>query len=167
MGNISIIVASSINHVIGINNQLPWHLPADLQYFKKLTTGHTILMGRKTFESIGKPLPNRNNVVISRNPAFKSEGVIVYNNIHTALRACDINSDVFIIGGDQIYRQSLQLANTVYRTKVHTYIDHGDAFFPDLLPTEWILQHSDFHAADEKNKFDYTFETYTRKSSTS
>lgn len=164
---LAIIVAVSENQVIGINNDLPWRLPADLKYFKNLTTGHTVVMGRKTFDSIGKALPNRRNIVLSRNAATCPEGVECISNLDTLQEWLQKNlsdSDtVFIIGGDTIYRQTLHLAETVYLTRVHTQITKGNAFFPELDPDEWELRESKFHTRDEKNAYDYTFEKYTRK----
>ena len=119
---ISLLVAVSENNVIGVNNQLPWHLPADLQYFKQLTLEHTIIMGRKTFDSIGKPLPKRENIVITRNNSFKVDGVIAFQTIEDALAYCNNKDEVFIIGGDEIFKQFVNRADFIYRTKVHTYI---------------------------------------------
>ncbi len=160
---LSIIVATSLNHVIGVNNQLPWHLPADLKYFKQLTTGHTIIMGRKTYESIGKALPNRLNIVITRSKTFEADGVIVKNSIEDALDYCQNLDEVCIIGGDTIYQQMMQLTQTIYVTKVHTHIENGDAFFPELDLKQWRLSSSVFHEKDDRNAFDYTFEIYERK----
>lgn len=159
---LSIIVATSLNDVIGVNNQLPWHLPADLKYFKLLTTGHTILMGRKTYESIGRPLPNRLNLVITRSKSFEVAGVTVKHSIEEALEFCKNQEEVFIIGGDTIYRQMLPYAQNIYVTKVHTTIENGDAFFPSLDPKQWHLNSSVFHEKDDKNVFDYTFEVYEK-----
>ncbi len=160
---LSIIVAASFNRVIGVDNQLPWHLPADLKYFKSLTTNHTILMGRKTFASIGKPLPNRENIVITRDQNFHVDGVLCMHSIEEALAYCaNKEEEVFIIGGDTIYKQTLGLANKVYRTKVHTSIDDGTAYFPTLKVNEWDLISSEYHEEDDKNEYDYTFEVYVR-----
>lgn len=165
--SIAIIVAVSENQVIGINNDLPWRLPADLKHFKNLTTGHTVVMGRKTFDSIGKALPNRRNIVISRNTTTCPEGVECISRLDglpTLANQQALDSQiVFIIGGDTIYRQTLHLADTVYLTRVHTHIQDGNAFFPELNPDEWELIESEFHSGDEKNDYDYTFEKYSRK----
>ncbi len=160
---LSLLVAVSLNHVIGIHNQLPWHLPADLKYFKKLTTGHTILMGRKTYDSIGKPLPNRENVVITHSKDFYADGAVVKNSIEDAIEYCKDKEEVFVIGGEIIFNQMMSLADTLYLTRVHTIIENGDAFFQEPGSDEWELVASDFHEKDDKNKFDYTFETYKRK----
>lgn len=161
---LSIIVATSLNNVIGVDNQLPWHLPADLKYFKQLTTGHTILMGRKTFESIGRPLPNRINIVITRSKSFEVEGVIVQNSIEDALQYCQNKDEVFIIGGDTIYKQMMPMVQKIHLTKVHTVIENGDAFFPELDLKQWTLRSSVFHEKDDKNAFDYTFEIFEKVS---
>lgn len=160
---LSIIVAVSENNVIGIDNQLPWHLPADLKYFKNLTTGHTILMGRKTFESIGRPLPNRENIVITRDEQFQHEGIVVKHSIEEAIQYCRQKSDeVFIIGGDTIYQQTISWVNRIYFTRVHVLIENGTAFFPELNMEEWKMVQSDYYLKDEKNQYDYTFEVYDR-----
>jgi len=161
---LTLIVAASLNNVIGVNNTLPWHLPADLKYFKNLTTGHSIVMGRNTFESIGKPLPNRENIVITRNMHFKHEGLVVVYSIEEALQHCrqKEHDEVFIIGGDTIYKQTLAMADTIYLTRVHTTIEQGDAFFPELSTDIWTKTDSYFHEKDEKNQYDYTFETWKK-----
>lgn len=159
---LSLLVAVSLNHVIGIHNQLPWHLPADLKYFKKLTTGHTILMGRKTYDSIGKPLPNRESVVITRSQDFYADGIIVKNSIEDAIEYCKDKDEVFVIGGEIIFNQMMSFADTLYFTRVHTIIENGDAFFQEPDSDEWKLVKSDFHEKDDKNEFDYTFEVYKR-----
>ena len=157
---LSIIVAASNNQVIGVNNDLPWRLPADLKYFKKLTTGHHILMGRKTYESIGKPLPNRTSVIITRNKAYKAEGCHVVNSLSEAIALAEKSGEeeVFLIGGAQLYALAIeeQVVNKVYLTEVNTEIE-GDAFFPKLDPSSWKeISRSSFRA-DEKNPFDYSF----------
>lgn len=160
---LSFIVAASLNHVIGVNNTLPWHLPADLKYFKQLTTGHTILMGRKTYESIGRPLPNRENIVITRSTDFMPEGVIVKYSIKEALDHCATHDEVFVIGGETIFEQLMPFADVIYLTIVHTHIDNGEAFFSIPDKSQWKLTQSEFHQRDEKNSYDYTFETYERR----
>jgi dihydrofolate reductase len=160
--HLSFIVAASLNQVIGINNQLPWHLPADLKYFKKLTTGHTIVMGRKTYDSIGKPLPNRENIVITRSKDFKADGVVIKYSVDEALQYCKDKEQVFVIGGEEIFKQMMDVVHTIYLTIVHITIENGDAFFSVLEKDEWQLTQSEFHNKDEKNELDYTFETYER-----
>lgn len=159
---ITLIVAASDNNAIGINNQMPWHLPNDFKYFKRNTMEHSVLMGRKTFDAIGKPLPDRRNIIITRNADFQGEDIDVANSIHEALLYCRDEREVFIIGGANIYQQALPLANKVLLTRVHTTIQ-GDAFFPELASEEWQLISADPHQADDKHAFDYTFEVYSRK----
>lgn len=135
---LSVIVAVSTNLVIGANNKLLWHISDDLKRFKSLTTGHTVIMGRKTFQSIGRALPNRTNIVISRNPDFTAEGCTVLQSLEQALRVCCNQDEVFIMGGGQIYRQALPLAQKIYLTKVHKEFE-GDTFFPEISPEQWRI----------------------------
>lgn len=155
---ISAIVAMSENRVIGDDNQLPWHLPADLKHFKTITSGHPILMGRKTYESIGRPLPNRTNIIITRNPEFKAEGCIVIQSLDEAIRyAAESNCDeIFIIGGAEVYKQLLPHIKRIYLTIVHENFD-GDAFFPELNLAEWKENKRERHDADDNNEYDYSF----------
>jgi len=163
MNNLSIIVAIASNHAIGKNNQLLWHLPADLKHFKQLTTGHPIIMGRKTFDSIGRPLPNRRNIVITRQSDLKIEGTEVVNSLDEALALCKAENEVFIIGGAELYRTALPLVQKIYLTTVHQAFD-ADAFFPELDLKEWLETEKVTHAPDEKNTLSYTFSTLERKS---
>jgi len=156
MPTINLIVAMANNRVIGLNNQMPWHLPADLQHFKATTMSHPIVMGRKTFESIGRPLPGRRNLVISRNPDLKIEGVEVYNSIESALDACSEASDIMIIGGSNLYSQTLQHADRLFLTFIDLDTD-GDAHFPDWTHMSWQETSRDAHQADEKNPYNYEF----------
>ncbi len=161
--NISIIVAVSENGVIGKDNQLLWHLSSDLKRFKALTTGHTIVMGRNTFLSIGKALPNRRNVVLSR--LMKSgevENVEVFDSLDAFVHALPVDEEVFVIGGGQIYRQFLPFASKVYLTRVHVTID-GDTTFPELPVSEWQEIAMEKMSSDEKNEYDYDFIDYCRK----
>ena len=160
---ISCIVAADELNGIGKNNQLLCHLPADLKYFKNLTTHHAILMGRKTFESIGKPLPNRTNIIISRSD-LNIEGTYCFKSIDEGISFAKSQneSELFIIGGDSIYQQSIDILDTVYLTRIHHSFE-ADAFFPALQEEYWKLNQNEFHAADEKNKFDFSFQTYNRK----
>ena len=164
---LSIIVAVSDNHVIGSGNQLPWHLPADLQYFKTLTTGHPIIMGRKTYESIGRPLPRRANIVITRDSEFTAEGVFVVHSLDEAIECAQqvAPEQAFIIGGDSIYQQAIASAQRVYLTRVHAVIPNGDAFFPVLDQQQWTLISARSAPADEKNPHACTFEVYEKKAS--
>ena len=156
-------MAADENNGIGKNNQLLCHLPADLKYFKNLTTHHAILMGRKTFESIGKPLPNRTNIIISRSD-LNIEGTYCFKSIDEGISFAKSQNEteLFIIGGDSIYQQSMDVLNTVYLTRIHHSFE-ADAFFPALQEEYWQLNQNEFHAADEKNKFDFSFQTYNRK----
>jgi len=161
---ISIIVAIATNHVIGVDNQLPWHLPADLQYFKALTLNHPIIMGRKTYESIGRPLPKRENIVISRSQNIHNDQIVLKNSIEQAFEYCRSKSynEVFIIGGDTIYKQTISLADKLYITRVNTTIENGNAFFPEIDLQEWKLISSMKNLADEKNQFNYSFDVYEK-----
>jgi dihydrofolate reductase len=156
-------VAADENNGIGKNNQLLCHLPADLKYFKNLTTHHAILMGRKTFDSIGKPLPNRTNIIVSRSD-LNIEGTYCFNSIDEGISFAKSQNEteLFIIGGDSIYKQSMDVLNTVYLTRIHHSFE-ADAFFPALQEDYWQLNQNEFHAADEKNKFEFSFQTYNRK----
>jgi dihydrofolate reductase len=159
---LSAIVAMGINRAIGKNNQLLWRLPADLKHFKSLTTGHPILMGRKTFESIGKPLPNRTNIIITRKSNFDAPGCIIATSLAEAIEiGAENDTDIFIIGGAEIYRQLLPQIQRIYLTIVQQKFD-GDTFFPELNEDEWQeVAHSD-HAADAENPFAYSFVTLER-----
>ncbi|WP_316802829.1 dihydrofolate reductase [Pedobacter nototheniae] len=161
--SLSIAVAVGENYAIGKNNQLLWHMPADLKFFKQTTSGHTVIMGRKTFESVGKPLPNRRNIVITRDTTLKIEGVEVVNSLDEAISISkDEEKDVFIVGGAEIYRQALPKTDTLFLTTIHHNFD-ADTFFPEIDRNEWKVLSSEPHKADEKNKYDYTFEVLARK----
>jgi len=159
---ITLIVAASENNVIGQNNQMPWHLPNDFKYFKKTTIAHSVIMGRKTFESIGKALPDRRNIVITKNSAYQAEDIDIANNIGEVFAACRDEQEIFIIGGANIYTQFLPLADKILLTRVHANLT-GDAFFPELNPEQWILSSSENHPADEKHAYAYSFEVYKLK----
>lgn len=160
---LSIAVAVGENYAIGKNNQLLWHMPADLKFFKQTTSGHTVIMGRKTFDSVGRPLPNRRNIVITRDATLKIDGVEVVNSLDEALSISkDEEKDVFIVGGAEIYRQALPKTNTLFLTTIHHNFE-ADTFFPEIDKSEWKLISSEPHKADEKNKYDYTFEVFERK----
>lgn len=159
---ISIVVAVSSNNAIGKDNQLLWHLPADLKHFKEITTGHPIIMGRKTYDSIGRPLPNRRNIVITRNKDLSIAGVEIVGSIAEAISLCAQENEVFIIGGAEIYKHALPLTNSIYLTVVHQHYE-ADAFFPELNENEWATIHQEYHEADEKNSVAYTFSTLERK----
>jgi dihydrofolate reductase len=158
---ISIIVAMARNRVIGVNNTLPWHLPADLKHFKELTMGHHIVMGRKTYESIGRPLPGRTSVVITRNVNNAVPGVIVVNSLEAAIAACGNDEEIFVIGGAELYRQAIGLADRIYMTEIDADIS-GDAHFTDLDHKLWKEAGRDSHEPDEKNRYPYHFVIYDR-----
>lgn len=149
--------------VIGIENRLPWHLPADLQYFKKVTLGKPVIMGRKTFESIGRPLPHRRNIVISRDQHFRREGIEVFHSIDAALRAVSDSEEVMVIGGESFYTQMLPMANRLYITLLNDNEIDGDAFFPKWDDSEWQETWREDHQADEKNTMNYSFILFARK----
>lgn len=159
---ISIIVAVADNNAIGLNNQLLWHISEDLKRFKSLTSGHHIIMGRKTFESIGKPLPNRTNIVISRNPNFKPEGCIVVCSLDEALVIARNEQEVFIIGGGEIYKQVLPLTDRIYLTRVHGSFP-ADTFFPELELMDWEVESTQKGKPAESDELHYTFINYTKK----
>jgi dihydrofolate reductase len=160
---LSMVVAMSQNRVIGKNNQLPWHLPADLKHFKHLTMGHPIIMGRKTYESIGKPLPGRDNIILTRDASFEAPGCIVVTSINEALESADLEDlkEIFIIGGTQIYQALLPRVERIYLTLVHHHFD-GDAFFPELDKKIWLEKICVNHLADEANPYPYSFLIYER-----
>jgi dihydrofolate reductase len=152
---ISMIAAMAKNRVIGHKNALPWHLPEDLRHFRDLTMGHHILMGRKTFESIGKPLPGRQSVVISRNPDFVFPGVEAASSIEEAILLCSGDEEVFFIGGADLYNQAIRLAQRIYLTEIQDEYE-GDAYFPRLDPSEWFETSREVHEG-------YHFAVYDRK----
>ena len=161
---ISLIAAMGENRVIGAGNAIPWHLPADFKHFKELTTGHPVIMGRKTFESIGRPLPGRANIVITRDESYRRDGITVVSSPEAALSAAataEGADEVFIIGGAEIYKIFLHQANRIYLTKIESEFE-GDAFFPELNAEEWSLVSHEEHSADEKNAFSFVFQTYER-----
>ncbi|MEO8158729.1 MAG: dihydrofolate reductase [Betaproteobacteria bacterium] len=157
---ISIIVAMARNRVIGINNALPWHLSADLKRFKALTMGHHIIMGRKTFESIGRILPGRTSVVVTRNPDFQQEGAIVVSDVDSALEKCAGDTEAFVIGGEAIFRAVLPLADRIHVTEIEKYFD-GDTFFPELVSAAW-REVSRESRIDADSKLAYSFVTLER-----
>ena len=160
---ISTIVAVAKNNVIGKDNDIPWYLPADLKYFKKVTSGHHIIMGRKCFESIGRPLPKRTNIIITRNPFFVATNCLVTNSVEDALRIARDNgeTEAFIIGGGQIYEMTQDYWDRVYLTEVDLEVD-GDVYFPALDESTWDLVRTEAHQADDKNEHNYIFKTYER-----
>jgi dihydrofolate reductase len=161
---VSLVVAVSENGIIGKDNKLPWKLPSDLRFFKQLTTGHTVIMGRKTYESIGRPLPNRRNIVLSGNPDFQANGAEVYQTIGEALKACIGEDEVFVIGGATIYTKAFELdiVDRIYMTIVHADFE-GDTYFEIPGGKAWLIDHNERHAADEKNAWAYSFVTKVRQ----
>ncbi|RUT79482.1 dihydrofolate reductase [Ancylomarina longa] len=159
---VSIIVAASRNNVIGKDNQLIWRLSADLQRFKKLTTGHTIIMGRKTFESIGKPLPNRNSIIITNQADYSVAGCLVVHSLEEALEKSKDQEEVFIIGGGSIYKTALSRVDKLYLTLVHHNFK-GDTYFPQLNTADWEISDRKDCFPDDKNEYAYSFIDYKRK----
>lgn len=159
---ISIIVAASTNNVIGVQGKLPWKISDDLKRFKALTLGKPVVMGRRTYESIGRPLPGRQNIVITRQAGFAAEGCDVVASPQEALRIAQDPAEVFVIGGSEIYALFLPKARHLYLTRVHAVID-GDAHFPDIDEQDWQLVDAEFHGASDANQFPFEFRTYERK----
>ena len=157
---ISLIVAADEHNVIGGGNKLLWKLPADLKHFRELTTGHAIIMGRKTYASIGRPLPDRQNIVVTRH-SQEISGCDVVGSIDEALELAKDAREIFVIGGGEIYRQALPLVQRIYLTRVHGTFE-GDVTFPELNMTEWKEMSREQHPADEKNPHAYTFLVYER-----
>lgn len=158
---VSIVVAIAQNNAIGKNNQLLWHLPKDLKHFKDITSGHTVIMGRKTYESVGKPLPNRRNIIITRQNIVV-EGCEVVNSIEDALKLCTGETEVFIVGGAEIYKQAMALTDRIYLTIVHQEFD-ADTYFPEIKETIWKETERQDHESDEKHLFPYSFITLERR----
>ena len=153
---ISMVVAMDTKGVIGRDNELPWHLPADLQHFKRTTMGKPILMGRKTHESIGRPLPGRTNIVITRDNGYRAAGCVVVNSIDAALEAAGEQDEIMVIGGAEFYRQVLPRTDTIYLTRIHESFD-GDTRFPELNTADWREVERNDQVADAKNPHDYSF----------
>lgn len=159
---ISFIVAMDKNHVIGNNNQLPWHLPADLAYFKKITTGHTIVMGRKTFQSIGRALPNRENIVVTRDLHFTHEDCVILHSIEELKQLASKREDeLFIIGGAEIFKETWEIADRLYVTKINHSFE-GDTYFPSIDQNQWTLISEQLGERNEKNPYDFSFLIYER-----
>ncbi|MEN9326433.1 MAG: Dihydrofolate reductase [Bacteroidota bacterium] len=159
---LTLIAATSTNNALGKDNQLVWHLPDDFKRFKALTSEHYIIMGRKTFESFPKPLPNRTHVIITRQSDYIApEGCIVVSSLEEAIKVCPKNEEVFIIGGGEIYKQSIDIADKVELTRVHTIVE-ADTFFPEINPEKWVLAFEEVHLKDEKHAFDFTFQTFIK-----
>ena len=158
---LSLIVAMAKNRVIGINNTLPWHLPADLKHFKALTMGHHIVMGRKTFYSIGKPLPGRTTVVVTRNPELKIAGCVMAHTLNEAIAACRGDDEIFVIGGAEIFAAALPLADTLYLTEIQQDVV-GDVFFPSFDQSAWREVARERNTQEIPQPLEYHFVTYRR-----
>lgn len=160
---VSAIFAVSENNVIGKGNDLPWRMPADLKHFKNTTMGHPVIMGRKSFDSIGRPLPGRHNIVVTRDRNFRAEGVSVVHSLREAMEiaGADRPEEVFIIGGAQIYKKAFPYCDRLYMTRIHTETE-GDVFLPEVDFSAWKLISEEKHLPDEKNIHDYTFRIYER-----
>ena len=160
--SLAIIVAMAQNRTIGVNNTLPWRCPADLQHFKALTMGHHMIMGRKTFDSIGKPLPGRTTVVVTRNQDLKIDGCIIAHSLKEAIARCAGDNEIFIVGGAELYAQSMPLADTLYITEIRQAVE-GDAHFPELDRETWLEVSREKHTQTEPQPLEYHFVTYQRK----
>ena len=164
---LSLICAMDENMVIGVNNNLPWHLPEDLKYFKRTTMGNSIIMGRKTFESIGRPLPGRTNIIVTRNPDYEVENARTVGSITDAIELAentafiDGSTEAFVIGGAELYKEALPLVNRMHLTMVHAEVD-GDAWFPDFDVSQWHEISNEYFEADEENPYDYSICVYER-----
>lgn len=162
---ISHLVAASENNVIGQGNQLPWSLPDDFKYFKNKTWGMVVIMGRKTYESLSKPLPGRTNIVVTKDKQWNVDGVIVSHDIAEAVKAAKATycKELFIIGGGELFRQTQEIVNRIYITRVHASFE-GDTFYPPIDPSKWKLLSQDQHEKNEKHQYPFTFEIWERTS---
>ena len=158
---VSLVAAMAENRVIGRNGKLPWHLPEDLKFFKRLTVDHTVIMGRKTFDEIKRPLDNRRNVVITRNHAFQPHGVTVVPSLDEALALAATEAEVFVVGGGDIFRLALPRADRLYLTVIHAQVD-GDTWFPEFDQAAWALESEERHEADAKHPYAFSIRTYRR-----
>lgn len=167
---LSLIVAVAQNNAIGRNNELLWHISEDLKYFKSVTTGHPVIMGRKTYESIGRPLPGRRNVVLTRgeieSPEIKNPQTTSFEVVHTLDQVYEIakgEGEFFIMGGGMLYNQSFDKADKLYITHIYAEAENADTFFPEIDPAIWQCVSEELHEADEKNPYPYTFAVYTKR----
>jgi dihydrofolate reductase len=158
---LAIIVATDEQGLIGKDNDLPWKLSADLQYFRRVTMGKPLIMGRNTHESIGRALPGRKNIIVTKNQTYQAEGCIVVKTIEEAILACENIDEVMVMGGASLYEQLLPLADKLYLTQVHASLD-GDTYFPAYNKNEWFEISRENHLADEKNEFNYSFVVYEK-----
>lgn len=160
MTSLSTIVAIANKRVIGVNNTLPWHLPEDLKRFRALTMGHHIIMGRKTYESLGRLLPGRTTVIVTRNTHYKVEGALIANSLQEAIALCDGDDEAFLIGGAELYQDGLKLSNKLYITEISLAVE-GDAYFPEYQLEEWVESSREAHTSAQGLNFSYV--TYNRK----
>ena len=161
---ISAIVATAKNGIIGKDNQIPWYLPTDFAYFKRVTLNHHIIMGRNCYESIGRPLPKRTNIIVTRNPFYIATGCITVHSVAEGLKIAEQNgeTEAFIIGGGEIYKQTMHLLDKIYLTEVALDTE-GDVFFPKMLAADWQLISEEKHTKDDKNEWDFAFKIFERK----
>ena len=159
---LAIIVATDLNGLIGKDNDLPWRLSADLRYFRQITMGKPIIMGRRTHESIGRPLPGRENIIITSDQGYQAEGCTVMHSLQSALQHCEQYQEVMIMGGASLYQQCLPLADKIYLTQVDAELS-GDTWFPEWDKTQWQCISQQDHPADENNDYPYSFMVYERK----
>lgn len=159
----SIVAAVADNWAIGMDGDLPWHLPADLRHFKNLTVGHHLIVGRKTWQSVGKPLPKRTMVVVTRDPDYHVEGVVVVHSLAEALVAARSDDEPFVAGGAGLYREALSVADRMYLTRIHAEFK-ADTFFPFFDEEAWLLQSEERHEPDQSNRYSYTFQVFRRSS---
>jgi dihydrofolate reductase len=162
MSKLSIIVAMAKNRTIGVNNTLPWRCPEDLKHFKTLTMGHHMIMGRKTFDSIGKPLPGRTTVVVTRNTDLEIAGCVIAHSLNDAIAACAGDEEIFIVGGAELYRQAVSVANTLYFTEILQDVE-GDAHFPEFDYSAWRETSREVRSQETPQQLEYHFVTYSRK----
>ena len=155
------VAAIAENNALGKDNDLLWHLPDDFKRFKQITSGHYIIMGRKTFESFPKPLPNRTHVIITRQKEYHPEGCIVVDSMEKAIEVCPKHEDIFIIGGGEIYNLGMDFADSIELTRVHENFE-ADTFFPEIDKNKWQLISEEYHPADERHKFDFSYQTFTK-----
>lgn len=160
MTSLSTIVAIANKRVIGVNNTLPWHLPEDLKRFRALTMGHHIIMGRKTYESLGRLLPGRTTVIVTRNTDYKVEGALIANSLQAAIALCDGDNEAFLIGGAELYQDGLKFSNKLYITEISLDVE-GDAFFPEYQSEEWLESSREAHSSAQG--LNYSYVTYCRK----
>ena len=158
---ISLILAIGKNNEIGFGNKLPWYLPDDLKRFKKTTRGHTVIMGRKTYESIGRLLPERKNIIITRDKNYKAEDAVIVFSIEEAIEECKSEKEAFVIGGGEICKLALPYATKMYLTHVETTLP-ADSFFPEFKQKDWKIVKEEFHPKDEKHNYEFTFKVYKR-----